>query len=128
MDSFNFEIILNYAMNTFSIKPPTSFKSLLEIAKEKYDLAIVNKLVYYDDDEEVVIGNDSEYLTLLDYVEANSLKEVDVIIKSDEGKSKRKKSIRKRSSAAVKAPIRNENISTDDGCLNGNNININTNI
>ena len=52
MDSLNFEIILNYTMKTFSIKPPSSYMSLIEIIREKFDLTIVNRLVYLDDDEE----------------------------------------------------------------------------
>jgi hypothetical protein len=119
MDSLNFEIILNYTMKTFSIKPPSSYMSLIEIIREKFDLTIVNRLVYIDDDEEIEIKQDSDYLQLLDYVDANELKEIDVIIKSQETKkSKAKKSLRKRSS--IHKPYSNaQSASNGDDCLNG---------
>lgn len=116
MDS-TFEIVLNYGMETFSIKPPSSYNSLVEIAKEKYDLTIVNRLVYSNlMGEEVRISNDSDYLKFFDFMCDNALQEVDVIIKSDESKSKRKKSIRKWSN--LKPPV----VGMQDGshgCING---------
>jgi hypothetical protein len=120
MDSVNFEIVLNYTMVTFPIKPPNSYQSLIEIIKEKFDLTIVNKLVYNDDDnEEIAIKQDSDYLKFLDFVDANELKEIDLIIKSDESKKlKAKKSLRKRSS--VYNPMSNgHGASYGDDCLNG---------
>jgi hypothetical protein len=119
MDSLNFEIILNYTMKTSSIKPPNSYLALTEIIKEKFDLTIVNRLVYIDDDEEIEIKQDSDYLKLLDYVDANELKEIDIIIKSDETKKlKAKRSLRKRSS--VHKPYSNaQTASYGDDCLNG---------
>lgn len=120
MDSINFEIILNYTMKTFSIKPPSSYMSLIEIIREKFDLTIVNRLVYIDDDEEIEIKQDSDYLQLLDYVDANELKEIDVIIKSQETKkSKAKKSLRKRSSIHKPNSNTQAAASYGDDCLNG---------
>lgn len=119
MDSLSFEIVLNYGMETLTIKPPNSYISLLEIAKEKYDLTIVNRLVYYDEGgEEVKISNDTDYLNFFDYASLNELKEIDIIIKSDESKSKRKKStqLRKRSSV-LKPP--SGGVITNDDCVNG---------
>jgi hypothetical protein len=123
MDAQTFEIVLNYGMDTLTIKPPSSFLALLEIAKEMYDLTIVNRLVYYNDGEEVKISSDSDYLAFFDFVDASKLTEVDVIIKSDE-KSKRKKStsLRKRSIAMIPVNNRGAGASHDDNCINGKEI------
>lgn len=118
MNSFDndFEIILNCGMEMFPIKPPTSYNSLLEIAKGKYDLTIVNKILYtdVDDGENIKIGSDLDYLNFLDFIEKKKLKEIEVIIKSDESKSLRKKSIRKGS--IIKSTKRTI---YDDDCVNG---------
>lgn len=106
-------------MTTFPIKPPNSYQSLIEIIKEKFDLTIVNKLVYNDEDDEIAIKQDSDYLKFLDYVDANELKEIDLIIKSDDGKkAKAKKSLRKRSSIH-KVSSNAHTASYGDDCLNG---------
>ncbi len=119
MESSKIELVLNYGMDTFAINPPSSFSSLVDIAKEKYDLTIINRFVYYDEGEEIKLTNDSELLKLLDYIDTNDLKEIDIIIKSDESKSKRKKStsLRKRSSA-FKPPVSTGSAQGDDG-VNG---------
>ena len=121
MDSINFEIILNFAMGTRQIKPPTSFNSLLEIAKEAFDLTIVNQLAYYDNSEEVKISNDTDYFNMFNFVDETELKEIEIYIKSDESKNKRKKStqLRKRSSA-LRPPVGSISSSThEDNCING---------
>ncbi len=118
MDSFSFEIILNYGLETLAIKPPSSYNSLIEVAKEKFDLFVINRLVYIDDDEEVKIASDSDYFTLFDFVETNNLKEIDLIIKSDEEKAKRKKSLRKNSRCPLRPPVK-QNMAVDEGCVNG---------
>jgi hypothetical protein len=121
MDAQTFEIVLNYGMDTMTIKPPSSFMALLEIAKEAYDLTIVNRLVYYDEAEEVKISSDSDYLAFFDYVDQNNLKEIDVIVKSDD-KAKRKKStsMRKRSSAMISMSGGSRGVTvSDDNCING---------
>jgi|LauGreDrversion4_2_1035121.scaffolds.fasta_scaffold1404162_1 hypothetical protein len=122
MELSSFEVVLNYRMKTFSIQqPPSSFFSLLEIIKEKFDLAIVNRLVYYDEGEEKIIANDPDLIELFDLIDANELKEVELIINSDESKSKKKKStaLRKRSSAI---PVTTSHTTPSDvDCINGNN-------
>ncbi len=120
MELSSFEVVLNYRMKTFSIQqPPSSFFSLLEIIKEKFDLAIVNRLVYFDEGDEKLIVNDADLIELFDYIDANELKEVELIINSDESKSKRKKStaLRKRSSA-VRVTTSHKTASDVD-CING---------
>jgi hypothetical protein len=92
MEEFNFEIILNYCISTCVIKPPTSMNSLFQVVSEKFDIAEINKIVYVDDDEEICITNESDYLNLFDFVDANQMKEVEILIKSDQEKAKRKKS------------------------------------
>ena len=77
MDAFNFEIILNYKMVTSAIKPPASYSCLVDVAKEKFDLKIINRMVFINDDSEVKISNDSEYLKLFDYVVENNLTEIE---------------------------------------------------
>ena len=106
-------------MKTFTIKPPNSYMALIEVIKEKFDLTSVEKLLYEDDDDEIVIRQDSDYLRLLDHVDANELKEIELVIRSGETKKlKAKKSLRKRSSMCKTyssgQPTRNE-----DDCING---------
>jgi hypothetical protein len=118
MNSFNFEIVLNYTMNRFKISPPTSYSALIEIIKEKFDLVAINKLVFEDDDEDITIKQESDYLKLLDLADSNEYKEIELIIKSDEEKkAKKKKSLRKRSSLAYTNPSRAG--TGNDDCLNG---------
>lgn len=118
MDSFNFEIVLNYGMEQLSIKPPASYNSLIDVVKERFDLALINRLVYFEDDEEIKITNDSDYLTMFDFVENNKLKEIEILIKSDEEKvKKRKKSMRKLSKSTKTVAKNIEKI--QDGCING---------
>jgi hypothetical protein len=120
MEEFNFEIILNYCMSTCVIKPPTSMNSLFQVVSEKFDIAKINKIVYIDDDdEEICITNESDYLNLFDFVDANQMKEVEILIKSDQGKVKRKKSQRK-NSRITKTSIKEIAINHDEGCINGN--------
>ncbi len=119
MDSLNFEIVLNYTMKTCTIKPPNSYMALIEVIKEKFDLTSVEKLLYEDEDEEIVIRQDSDYLKLLDHVDANELKEIDLIIRSGETKKlKAKKSLRKRSSIC-KAYSNGQPAHYGNDCLNG---------
>jgi hypothetical protein len=118
MSSFNFEIVLNYAMNTCSIKPPSSFAALMEIVQEKYDLTKVSKITYYDEDDEVKVENDSDYLNMFDYISGNDLKELEMIVKSEEQKVKRKKSLRKNSRNS-KPPTTSVQSTNDEGCING---------
>jgi hypothetical protein len=119
MEEFNFEIILNYCMNTCTIKPPSSFTELTQVISEKFDIAKISKVVYQDDDEEINITSESEYLNLFDYVDANNRKEIEIIIKSDSHeRGSRKKSTRKHSKT-IKAPIKQKALNHYDGCING---------
>jgi hypothetical protein len=119
MEEFNFEIILNHCMSTCTIKPPSSYNALIQIICEKFDLAKINKIVYLDDDEEVRISTDADYLNFFDFIDSNKLKEIEILIKSDQEKGKRKKSLRK-NSRTFKAPIKESAMNHDDGCVNGN--------
>jgi hypothetical protein len=119
MNSFNFEITLNYAMDTFSIKPPLSYTSLVDVTKEKFDLAIVNRMVYYDDEDEVNLTNDTDYLNMFDFVELKRLTEIDIIVKSDDQKIRRKKSLRKRSSINRPPVLNTIGLKSEEGCVNG---------
>ena len=105
-------------MVTVSIKPPNSFSSLVEIAQEKYDLTKINKFLYVDqeDDEEIKISDDSEYLQFLDHVDKHKLKEIEIIIKSDESKNRRKTSMRKWSN--IKPPV-TRSVRHEENCING---------
>jgi hypothetical protein len=118
MEDFNFEIILNYCMGTCTIKPPSSFSSLVQVATEKFDIAKINKVVYFDEDEEIRITNEADYLNLFDFVDANSIKQIEIIIKSDQEKVKRRKSLRK-NSKTIKPPIKQSDLTYEDGCVNG---------
>jgi hypothetical protein len=119
MEEFNFEIILNHCMNTCTIKPPSSYNELLSVAMEKFDIAKISKIVYDDDGDEVCLTCETEYLSLFDHVDANKLKEIEIVIKSDStDKGRRKKSLRKHSKT-LKLPIKEKAMTHDDGCVNG---------
>lgn len=115
--SFNFVITLKYLLQTSSIIPPNNYQSLINIIKEKFDLSMINKIIYYDDDEEVKISNDSDYLTFFDSVDTNGLKRIDLIITSYEEKVRRKKLLKNCSKSYYN--IKNNNGETDNICING---------
>lgn len=99
MESFPFDFCLNYKMENCNIKPPANFTLLSEVVAEKYDLKIAN--IFYADESGVErpIKNDIDYSNLLMGASDLGVKEVELIIKSNEDMSqKRKKSMRKRSS------------------------------
>ncbi len=115
MNSFDFEITLNRGMELLSIKPPLSYNNLLDIAKERYDLTMINKLVYEDDGEDIKISGDTDYLNFLNYVEKEELKEIEILIKGEGGKGMKRKSSRKQSNIK---PNR-QGGAYDDDCING---------
>ena len=99
MESFPFDFCLNYKMENCNIKPPANFTLLSEVVAEKYDLKITN--IFYVDESgvEKPIKNDIDYSNLLMVASDLGVKEIELIIKSSEDMSqKRKKSMRKRSS------------------------------
>jgi len=115
---FAFEFIINFSMDTFQIKPPLSFAQLIEISKERYDLAKISE--FFVDEEEICISNDSDYLKLLDWADNSGMKEIELIIKSKDNKKKRKQSLRKISNSSK--PVQNVDINEmndyDDGTIN----------
>ena len=99
MESFPFDFSLNYKMENCNIKPPANFSLLSEVISEKYDLKISNIFFIDDNGAEKPIKNDTDYSNLLMSASEQNVKEVEIIIKSNEDMSqKRKKSMRKRSS------------------------------
>ena len=116
---FGFEFIINFSMDILQIKPPMSFGQLVEIAKERYDLTQINE--FYVDEGEVSIANDADYLKLLDYADNSGMKEIELIIKSNDLKKKRKQSVRKQSNSfkSVKNVDINEMRDYDNGTING---------
>jgi hypothetical protein len=118
MEQFNFNITLNYCLNICTIKPPNSYTALLEIITEKFDVSKLEKLVYYNEQEEIRISNESDYFKLFDYVDKNSINDLEILIKSDQDKSNRKKSTRKKSKNNLPT-TKSKHVGQDD-CLNGN--------
>jgi hypothetical protein len=116
MNEFNFEISLNYIMQTCTIKPPNSYTALLEVIGEKFEVTNIDKLVYNTEDSEIRISNDSDYFALFDYVDKNGIKDIEIIIKSEQDKPNRKKSGRKKSKHLP--PTKTKHAATED-CLNG---------
>ncbi len=117
MEQFSFDITLNYCLNTCTIKPPNSYSALYEIVTQKFDISKLEKLVYYDADEEITISNEADYFKLYDYVDKNSIKDIEILIKSDQDKSSRKKSTRKKSKNLLNK-TKNKHVAQVD-CLNG---------
>ena len=99
MESFPFDLCLNYKMENCNIKPPANYTLLSEVISEKYDLKISNIFYIDENGAEIQIKNDIDYSNLLLSASDQNVKEVELIIKSNEDMSqKRKKSLRKRSS------------------------------
>jgi hypothetical protein len=119
MEQFNFEITLNYCLNICTIKPPNSYTALLEIITQKFAVSNLDKLVYFNEEEELRISNESDYYKLFDHADKNSLKDIEIIIKSEQDKSNRKKSTRKKSKHAIPS-TKSKHLGQED-CLNGKN-------
>jgi hypothetical protein len=105
-------------MDTFQIKPPLSYSQLIEISKERFDLTQITE--FFFDEEEIYIRNDSEYLKILDFGDKSGVKEIELIIKCNDQKKKRKQSLRKISNTFK--PNQNvdiHEINDYDGTING---------
>ena len=99
MDDFPFMINLNYKMNDFEIKPPSSLYHLKEVACSKYDLNIAEMAYTDEDGEEKPLDTEEQYFEMIDYATNNKIDLIEIIIKKNENMSlKRKESLRKRSS------------------------------
>ena len=99
MDDFPFMINLNYKMNDFEIKPPSSLYHLKEVACSKYDLNIAEMAYTDEDGEEKPLDTEEQYFEMIDYATKNKIDLVEIVIKKNENMSlKRKESLRKRSS------------------------------
>ena len=118
MNDFNFEIILNHSMETFPIKPPLSFTSLMEIASQRFDLAKITGFFCTEDESEV--SNDTNYFKFLNWADSSNLNEIELIIKCSDIKSKKKKPNRK-ASQSYKPPGGNieKNYVPNEGTING---------
>ena len=99
MDDFPFMLNLNYKMNYFEIKPPTNLSHLKEIATSKYDLKIAEMFYVTEENEEMALQSEEDYLELIQYATDNNLEQVEILFKKNEKTSeKRKESLRKKSS------------------------------
>jgi hypothetical protein len=120
MEEFNFQIVLEFRSECFTINPPISFKALLDKIKDKFNLAHVNTILYIDEDDEseVKLGSEADYYSMFDYIEDKRLLSINIIIKSEDQKTKRKKSFSKNSWDVVPHNIPT-NVSIDDHFTNG---------
>jgi hypothetical protein len=98
MEPFPFDLLLNYKMENCSIKPPANFSLLSEVIAEKFDLKISNIFYVNESGQETLIKDDNDYAQLLCDTCDNGVTEIEIVIKSNEDMSqKRKRSLRKRS-------------------------------
>ncbi len=97
MESFPFNLSLNYKMEVVTIKPPSNFTLLSEVICEKYDLHYA--YIFYDNDlGETEIKNDTDYVNFLNFATDEKLDEIEIHIRSDDQMSQQRKlSLRKRS-------------------------------
>ena len=99
MDEFPFMINLNYKLNDFEIKPPSSLYHLKEVACSKYDLKIAEMVYVTEEEDQKPLDTEEQYFEMIDYATQNKLDQIEIIIKKNENVSeKRKESLRKRSS------------------------------
>lgn len=116
--NFGFDFIINYSMDTFQLKPPLSYAQLVEISKERFDLKQING--FFFEDEEISIKNDSDYLKLLDFGDKSEMNEIELIIKTNDQKKKRRQSFSRKISNAFKPSMDIiERSGGDDGTING---------
>ena len=98
MEPFPFDLLLNYKMENCSIKPPANFSLLSEVIAEKFDLKISNIFYVNENGQETLIKDDNDYAQLIGDTCDKGVTEVEIVIKSNEDMSqKRKRSLRKRS-------------------------------
>jgi len=100
MEDFPFLLNLNYKMNDFEIKPPSSLYHLKEIATEKYDLKLADMFYVDGDGGENDLKTEEDYSNMIQYATDAELTQVEIIIKKDKKdiSEKRKESYRKKSS------------------------------
>ena len=92
-------INLNYKLNDFEIKPPSSLYHLKEVACSKYDLKIAEMVYVTEEEDQKPLDTEEQYFEMIDYATQNKLDQIEIIIKKNENVSeKRKESLRKRSS------------------------------
>lgn len=119
MNDFNFDFVLNHSMQTFQIKPPMSFHSLIEIAKERFDLTKITE--FFLEEEDIHIKSESDYFEFLNWAENSGLNEIELIVKSGENKAKRKKSNSYRKASLSYKPVNNNSKyqNSEGGTING---------
>ena len=81
MDDFPFNFNLNYKVEDYIVKPPSSLFKLKEIASQKYDITI-ERLSYILEDEETDknLKTEQDYAELIDYATDQKLTEVQIEI------------------------------------------------
>ena len=80
MEDFPFNFNLNYKIEDYIVKPPSSYLQLKEMAAKKYDINIEEMVYIPEEGQEMVIKNDQDYIDLIEYATNNNLKEVDIVI------------------------------------------------
>ena len=99
MDEFPFMINLNYKMNDFEIKPPSSLYHLKEVACSKYDLNLAEMVYINEEGDQMPLDTEEQYFEMISYATENKLDQIEIVIKKNENVSeKRKESLRKKSS------------------------------
>lgn len=116
MNNFNFEFILNHSMHTCQIMPPMSYHALVEISQERFKLTKITEFVF--EEEDLHIASESDYFEFLNFAENSNLKEIEIMVKSGDAKSKRKKSNSfKKASLNYKPSFKN--YAPENGTING---------
>ena len=117
----NCEMILHFGVNFVVIKPPNSHSALVEVAKDKFDLLYANFAYFDDDEDELELRDDQDYIRVLDFIDANELKEIDIYIEGDKrGKNKQsRKNSRKFSFENQDYQTYGGNGEEDDYAVNG---------
>lgn len=129
---FDFNILLNTDCKRIPIDTPTSYGMLKEIVREKSGLEEDTELTinYYQEEEEFVINDDTDYLKFLDYADSIEIKEVDIYLNGKNKDSEELKEevdsdgfeiVSKKSKASNKGnnPASNKDKSKQEYCING---------
>ena len=93
MEDFPFNFNLNYKIEDYIIKPPSSFVNLKEAASKKFDINIEEMAYIPENGDEMVINNEQEYADLIEYASEHNLKEVDIIINREKDNEEEEKEI-----------------------------------
>ena len=106
---FTFELNIIFSSVKIATKPFLGITALIKFVMENFHLSRILKMIQYDEDDEIILSNDSDYYNMIEYSESKKLKVIEIFIKNDEDD----KILIKEKSHSLKGE-------KDSDCVNGN--------